>query len=433
MTTKTICANIVTDSIDENTVLRALLRRLRLAAAFALLAGGLVACVQTGTNGAAPGSTPPAATAAASPPPPPVLPFDQAVNNAVNTVFAAAPAGSHPVVIDPLVDGVTGYVSKATESIQGRVVEVVRQQYPRFSIEKFSPDSLNASPLVLVGTFTPINLKNQTQGTREAYRFCLVLGDLKTGKIVAKGVARAQLTDVDATPSNVFKDSPVWAPDPSTQAYINTCQATKVGDPIGKEFLDGLVGASLINQADEAYNAGHYHDALELYTAAQATPAGNQLKTYNGLYLTHWKLHQNTQAASAFGDLVAYGLKRDRLAVKFLFEPGSTRFYSDPQVSGQYGLWLQQISQQAVNAGSCVEVTGHTSPTGSAALNERLSFLRADYIKTRLQRDNPQLRDRLVTNGVGSSATLVGTGKDDASDALDRRVELKPIASCSKS
>jgi outer membrane protein OmpA-like peptidoglycan-associated protein len=88
---------------------------------------------------------------------------------------------------------------------------------------------------------------------------------------------------------------------------------------------------------------------------------------------------------------------------------------------------------QAVKTNSCLELTGHTSPTGSPAVNERLSFLRADYVKGRLVRDNPQLRDRLVTNGVGSSETMVGTGKDDASDALDRRVEMKPISSCTQS
>jgi outer membrane protein OmpA-like peptidoglycan-associated protein len=336
-------------------------------------------------------------------------------------------------VIDPLVDGVTGYVSMATDSIQGKVVDTVREKYPRITVAKFSPEALDASPLILVGTFTPVNLQNQTQGTREAYRFCLVLGDLKTGKIVAKGVARAQTTGVDTTPSAVFKDSPVWSPDPSTQAYIATCQATKVGDPISNEFLDGLVGASLITQANEAYNAGKYRDALELYSAARKTPAGDQLKVYNGVYLSYWKLRREKDAASAFADLVDYGLKRDRLAIKFLFEPGSTRFYQDQQVSGQYGLWIQQISKETAKVGSCVEVTGHTSPTGPSALNERLSFLRADYVKTRLQHDAPSLRNKLVTNGVGSTVNLVGTGKDDASDALDRRVELKPIASCAKS
>ena len=407
----------------------------QLIGALAGLGLALAACAPQSATTTAPQTAAPAApaTAAAPPPLPPILPFDQAVANAAKTVFTNAPQGEHPVVIDPLVDGVTGYVSTATNSIQTQVVDLVRQQYPRFSIEKFSPESLNGSPLVLVGTFTPVNGQNQTTGAREAYRFCLVLGDLKTGKVVAKGVARAQIAGVDTTPSAVFRESPVWTADPATQAYISTCQATKVGDPISKDFLDGLLGATLVTRADEAYNANRYKDALELYEAAAQTPAGDQLKVYNGLYLSNWKLKQNAQAATAFGKLVDYGFRKNRLAVKFLFEPGSTRFYQDPQVSGQYDLWLRQIAQQADKSGSCVEVTGHTSPTGSPALNERLSFLRADYVKGRMQRDNPQLQNRLLTNGVGSSANLIGTGKDDASDALDRRVELKPIASCTKS
>jgi len=191
-----------------------------------LLTTLLAACAQTGDSAQAPQAGQAPSTAAAAPPPPPplppILPFDQAVTNAANTVFSAAPGGTYTVVIDPLVDGVTGYVSRATEGIQTRVVELVQKQYPRFSIQKFSPETLNASPLVLVGTFTPVNGQNQTAGTREAYRFCLVLGDLKTGKIVAKGVARSQIAGVDTSPTDVFRDSPVWTPDPSTQAYIST-------------------------------------------------------------------------------------------------------------------------------------------------------------------------------------------------------------------
>jgi outer membrane protein OmpA-like peptidoglycan-associated protein len=405
MRTAAISKSTVTSAHPER-------RRSALVALLGLLCAGLSACAQQSANTAAPPSAAALPPAAAAPPPlPPIQPFNEAVLTAATKVFASAPEGSHPVVIDPLVDGVTGYVSNATEAIGARVAELVQRQYPRFSIEKFSPASLNGSPMVLVGTFTAVNGKNQTAGPREAYRFCLVLGDLKTGKIVAKGVARAALEGVDATPTRVFRDSPVWTADPSAQAYISTCQASKVGDPISKEFLDGLIGASLIAEADQAYNAEHYRDALDLYAAVAKTPAGDQLKVYNGLYLTRWRLHQNNEAASAFGDIVDYGLRHNRLAVKFLFEPGSTQFYRDPQVSGEYAVWLQQIGRQAAKAGSCLEVTGHTSPTGSPAINERLSFLRADYIKGRLERDAPQLRSRLVTNGVGSAQTLVGTAR----------------------
>jgi outer membrane protein OmpA-like peptidoglycan-associated protein len=421
---------VVASPIDDATASCRILRRASVVASVSLLCAGLVACVESGST---PTTTAPQ-TAAAPPPLPPILPFDQAVANAANTVFTAAPAGSYRVVIDPLVDGVTGYGSRATEGIQAQVTDLVQRQYPRFSIEKFSPDALKDSPLVLVGTFTPVNGQNQTVGPREAYRFCLVLGDLKTGKVVAKGVARSQLTGVDATPTTVFRESPVWTADPATQAYISTCQATKVGDPINKEFLDGLRTASLISQGDQAYNAGQYQSALSLYTAAKTSPAGDQLKAYNGIYLTRWKLNQVPEASTAFGDAIAYGLSRNRLAVKFLFQPGSTQFYQDQQVSGQYPIWLQQIAQQAAQqttkANGCIEVTGHTSRTGSQQINEQLSLQRANYVKGQLERDAPQLSGHLVANGAASSQMMVGTGKDDLSDALDRRVEFKPTPKC---
>ena len=421
---------VVASPIDDATASRRILHRAGLVAGVSLLCAGLMACVESGST---PSTTAPQ-TAAAPPPLPPILPFDQAVANAANTVFTAAPAGSYRVVIDPLVDGVTGYGSRATDGIQAQVTDLVQKQYPRFSIEKFSPDALKESPLVLVGTFTSVNGQNQTTGQREAYRFCLVLGDLKTGKVVAKGVARSQLTGVDATPTTIFRESPVWTTDPATQAYISTCQATKVGDPINKEFLDGLRTASLISQGDQAYNAGQYQSALSLYTAAKTSPAGDQLKAYNGIYLTRWKLNQGAEASTAFGDAIAYGLSRNRLAVKFLFQPGSTQFYQDPQVSGQYSIWLEQIAQQTAQqtakANGCIEVTGHTSRTGSQQINEQLSLQRANYVKGQLERDAPQLSGHLITNGAASSQMMVGTGKDDLSDALDRRVEFKPLPKC---
>lgn len=369
------------------------------------------------------------------PPPPPIVPFNDAVASAANKVFSTAAAArgnstSNAVVIDPLVDGVTGEQSRATKSIQQRITGLVQEQYPQFVIKQFTTDSLNAAPLVLVGTFTPVNAQGKTTGTRTAYRFCLVLGDLKSGKIIAKGVARAQLSGVDDARLPAFAESPAWSPDRSSQGYINTCQATKVGDPINKDYLDGILTAAIISQAIDAYDNGQYGEALNLYDTAAQTPAGNQLRVYNGLYLSNFKLGRHEAADDAFARLVGYGFKTDRLAVKILFTPGSAVFARGTEFSGQYGLWLKQIAGQASESPQCIDITGHTSPTGAPALNERLSLLRASYVKSRLDADAPQISSRTVAEGRGSSQTLIGTGRDDASDALDRRVEFDLKPSC---
>jgi outer membrane protein OmpA-like peptidoglycan-associated protein len=127
----------------------------------------------------------------------------------------------------------------------------------------------------------------------------------------------------------------------------------------------------------------------------------------------------------AFGKVVDYGLKGDKLAVKFLFKPGSTQFINDRSIRAPYNAWLEKLAERTSAKQGCLEVVGHTSATGLPAINDRLSGLRADYIKDRLEDEQHSLRGRLIATGRGSREMVVGTGRDDASDALDRRAEFK--------
>jgi outer membrane protein OmpA-like peptidoglycan-associated protein len=428
-------------------VIKVMRNSIAIAALTALVSSCHLPPPQDDASDAAPTATVPAVVAPAPPPPvvaptppptppppPPIVSFEDAVSNAAHGVFKNAPASvSSPsmVVIDPLVDGMTGYQSKATQTIQDRILSVARKDFPQYAVQRITPDSLRQQPRVLIGTFTPVNAQMKSSGEREAYRFCLVMADLKTGKIIAKSVQRARIEDADSTPTSTFSDSPVWTDDPSVQAYVATCQASKVGDPIKPEYFDGLLAAALVSEAMDAYDAGRYAEALDLFTTARKTPAGDQLRVYNGIYLSLTKLGRNEPATAAFRDLVDYGLRKKRLAVKFLFRPGSVRLATDGQFGANYGMWLKQIASQTVANKACLQITGHTSPTGPAAMNDSLSLLRAEYVQSRLEGDEPPLKKRTVAAGAGSRENLIGTGKDDASDLLDRRVELKPIEPCS--
>ncbi len=367
--------------------------------------------------------------------PPPVQPYDKAVLSAATTLFNNAklpPDGSpaqpkYTVVIDPLIDGMTGAQSVATKSMGVRLTSLIREQFPQYDVKPFSAGNVAKSPLVLIGTLTGVNAQRQTSGTREAFRICLALADLRSGKLVSKGLAFALPEGVDPTPLAFFIDAPAWSEDPATEGYIKTCQGTKAGDPINPLYLDRIVAAALVAEAIDAYDAGRYKAALDLYSSALSTPAGNQFRVHNGIYLANWKLGRQPQAEAAFAKIVDYGLEHRRLAVKFLFRPGSTAFVPDPRLSGPYPVWLKSIAKRTAGTGSCLEITGHTSPTGPEPLNERLSMLRAEYVKSRLEIVLPMLAKRTIANGVGSKQTMVGNGRDDASDALDRRVEFKVI------
>ena len=387
------------------------------------------------SNAVAAPAAPPPSPPLPSPPlsPPAVVSFDEAVATTARAVFAAAPPpgqGATQVIIDPLIDGMTGYQSKATQSIQDRIAMMVKTDFPVYDVQRITPESLKSQPRVVLGTFTSVNAQNKSTGERDAYWFCLAMGDLKSGRIIARAVARSRLEDADTTPTAAFGDSPVWTDDPSIHTYVATCLGSKVGDPIRPEFYDGLVVAALLSEADDAYDQRRYGEALDLYSTARKSSAGDQLRVYNGIYLCLTKLRRETAAAAAFRDLVDFGLRRKRLALKFLFRPGSVRFVTQSNLSAQYGMWIQQIAAQAASSKVCLRITGHTSPSGPAALNDSLSLLRAEYVQSQLENEQPLLKNRTVAAGVGSRENLIGTGRDDLTDLLDRRVELAPIEAC---
>src|SRR5215471_6015500 len=217
----------------------------------------------------------------AQPPPTPVA-FEQALLQAANNLFGKARLEDAPpkvlLVIDPLIDGVTGAESNATQSMEKRIVDLVRSNYPRFEVARFSSASVAKSPVVLIGTFTAINNGGVAEGPRDAYRICLALADLRTKKIISKGVARARPEGIDTTPTPFFADSPVFAKDASTDAYIKSCQASQLGGPIEPVYTDRIAAASLISDAIQAYNARRYKEALDLYQSALLRPGGEQLR-----------------------------------------------------------------------------------------------------------------------------------------------------------
>ena len=372
----------------------------------------------------------PAPVPAAPPAPIVALPYQEAVNLATRDLFGKAdlPEGqSFNVVIDPLVDGSTGVQSVATATLEKQVVGLVASDFPRYKVKPLNAANLADAPLVFIGTFTPINLQGKGAGERDAYRVCFALADLKTGKIVSKGFARSQTAGIDPTPLPYFRDAPMWVQDSIVEGYIKTCQGTKAGDPINAAYLDKISVAAGIGEATTAYNNQKYQESLALFTSLLRNPAGDQPRVYTGIYLSSLKLGRREPAMQLFGKLAHMGLDRKRLAVKFNFQPGSARLAKDQNA---YDRWIKELAMEsanfAKNSGTCFELGGHTSRGGSEPLNERLSLQRVEYIKQRLIAQRKELAAIVSTKGFGSSEPLVATGKGDASDALDRRVEFKP-------
>jgi outer membrane protein OmpA-like peptidoglycan-associated protein len=261
-----------------------------------------------------------------------------------------------------------------------------------------------------------------------AFRICLALLDVRSGKIASKAKVFAAADGVDIAPTPFFSDSPAWLPDAYDRAYIGTCQATRPGDPIDPLYLDRLEPSAFIDAAIAAYEKGDFRGSQALFVRALDTPGGDQMRTFNGLYLSALALGQHQEAAAAFDRILDQGLGSGRLGIKFPFAPHSTDLAADAAAAGQTDLWLAQIARAVARRGDCLEIVGHTHRGGPDLLDERLSLRRAEYVMRRLAAEVPALRDRMIASGRGSTGNLIGSGKGAAEDALDRRIEFEVIA-----
>ena len=382
------------------------------------------------------------AMAGCAAPPPPVqatsstteLPFEQAVAQATDGLAAqvqtvpgffdklAAKPAKRGVVLDPMLYASTGQQTAATQLLERRVIERLGSKADAIEILPFQSDNLGRAQYLLTGTM----VRTQADQPRSPLQINLALTDLKTGSVVAQSSALARAEGLDNTPLPYYADSPVLVKDKVIEGYVAT-SATKPGQRADAYYLERITVATVISEATALYNAERYQDSLARYRAAAETPAGDQLRVLNGIYLNNVKLGRTADAEQAFGKVVAHGIAFNELGVKFLFNPGSTVFWSDPKVSGPYAMWLRQIARETTAAKACMSIVGHTSHTGSEAANDALSLQRAGFIRQRLIAEAAVLGPRTKPSGMGFRQNIVGSGTDNVVDALDRRVEFKIV------
>ncbi len=344
----------------------------------------------------------------------------------VESKIASAGIAKRAVVLDPMLDSASGQQTAATKLLERKVSDRLASRFDgKFEVLPFLSANLNKAQYLLTGTMT----RNQGDKGKATQRINLALTELSSGKVVAQASAVARDEGLDSNPLPYYRDSPVLVKDKVIEGYVRTT-ATPPGERGDSFYLDRIATATVINEATNLYNSERYQDALGQYRSALATPAGEQLRVVNGIYLTNAKLGRTSEAEAAFGRVVAMGIAYNELGVKFLFNPGSTEFWSDSKVSGAYAMWLRQIAKEAKGSKACFSIVGHTSHTGSEAANDALSMQRASSIRQRLVAEASELGSRTKATGMGFRQNIVGSGTDNAVDALDRRVEFK-IVPCS--
>ena len=330
-----------------------------------------------------------------------------------------ASATARTVVIDPIRDRASGQQTGVSVRLEAELSPALAS-VKGFTLLPFDSTGVSKARYVVTGVAAPGEEVDH-------YTLTVALSDRQSGLVVAQSAARFVQAGLDRKPTRFFVEAPVLVQDRSSEGYTRTTD-TPSGKAAYALYISQVETSALLADALAAYNAENWANALALYTAAAKRTDGQQLRTFNGLYLTNVRLGNTGAAEQAFGKIVQLGLETNNLAVKLLFRPGSaTDFWPGREYSGVYPIWIRQLARGMQASGHCLNVVGHTSRTGSEALNDRLSLQRAETVKRLLEAEVRALSSKLRASGVGYRENIIGTGTDDEGDAIDRRVVFKVV------
>ena len=367
------------------------------------------------------------------PPPPPPVPtvFHSDIPSAVDFLARAlaqqlAPVAK-PLVLTVPVDEFFS-VQSAEVSTSGRVLQrdlsaALSQTLLPLKFVPLDVASANNAQWVLLTSYA-VPAAGEALQPGKWIRLQVAMTESSTGKVLTRINTYLDASQFNAEPTQFFKDAPMYFTDDRHRERLGGMDGQK--KPLG----NALQVQSELANAVAFYEEGKYSEAEQGFIKLRGM-AANHPGALTGLYQTYWKMARKPEAEQVFSDLVAAGIDAGSLSVKLLFKVGGTAFVDSADLSAQYRLWLKSVGQVVATKDRCVDVTGHASKSGSTEYNDRLSLQRAESIIVMIGQTSRDARTRFKAAGRGFQETIVGSGANDATDAIDRRVEFK-VRACEK-
>ncbi len=326
------------------------------------------------------------------------------------------------IVIDPFIDVESGYPVKANSRINELISAEIKK---RFQVSgEMEPDNLDVSEYILNGMAT----LEEKQGERGSiYRVKATVFEKSSGKVLAS--ATIHVSRFDTTPKDIYKDSPVYLKGKSYDQYLSSVSKSP-NETVNKEYLDRLAIKSMLVKGDILYEQKEFKKSLSYYNQAAGSQERQQLEVLNGQYTNLAKQGQWVEAEEVFGKLAKASVSEtNEITSKITFGPNSKQPVDSKIV--QYNIFIKQIANLVAAVPECkIEIIGHCSRSGSEGYNDKLSLQRAQWIQKKMASIAPKVMNKSKTFGRGFRENIVGTGKDDLTDEIDRRVEFK-FSQCS--
>lgn len=328
------------------------------------------------------------------------------------------------IVFDPLV-----YLQDGQQPVVNRRIGKLLAQamQPDFTLLPLTPGNLKQAGLCLSGTISPLKDGGGKKGP--VFLLKVVVIDKASGEV--KAVVRMGVTGLPLEPYALYQDSPTFLKGASLDLTMGA-----VDTPLGRKAPTGYL-ALLPAQAElqvglQAYQEKKYRQALQSFQEAARLNQPPILAALSGEFLCLRKLGEERKANQAFHKLLANSIEqRQRVDFRLLFKVDSPYFLENATLVARYAWWLRHLARYVQESGACLEIIGHCSHTGNEKYNDRLSLQRAKLVQGIMAVTYPEVKQKTRVTGMGWRENIVGTGADNVTDAIDRRVEFKVIV-CAK-
>jgi outer membrane protein OmpA-like peptidoglycan-associated protein len=321
------------------------------------------------------------------------------------------------IVVDPFIDAESGYPVKINSKIRDVVSAEIDK---RFKITgAMEPDNLEVSEYVLNGT---VSLEGGGENREKEYRVNASVFEKASGKVLAS--ASVRIDRFDTTPMDIYKDSPVYLKGKNYEEYMSSARKS-TSESVSSEYRDRLRIKSMLVKGDALYEHKEFKESLSYYNQAAAGESTPQLEILNGQFTNLVKQGQWEEVEAVYGKLIRVSIaETSEIASKITFGPNSKAPIGNK--SGQYNIYAKEIAKFVASVPGCkVKIIGHCSRTGKEAYNDKLSLQRAQWIQKQMASFAPEVMAKSETFGRGYQENIVGSGRDDITDEIDRRVEFK--------
>lgn len=317
------------------------------------------------------------------------------------------------VAIDPFIEYESGNVLNINDQIPALFQQGMGDT---FHVQGFiDPDTLSQADYIIAGILKLDDLKKEQ-------KIFITIIDPKQGTVI--GGSHVSIAKIDTHPLAIYQESPIFLKGKEYNEYIKTAQ--QLSDTKIEDYTDNLKIRALVSKGNKLYQEKDYRGALTYFTLAMNESETPSLSAINMAFTVQIKLQHYERAEKTFFQLIERAIvETGQFNNKFLFPVNSSQPLDTPELSRLYGIYIRQIAAYVAEFPTCnLKIVGHSSRSGTERYNLTLSGQRAQWIKKAIIKEKPDISKRIEAEGKGYSENIVGSGADDFTDQIDRRVEF---------